>query len=438
MSIQLRPYQERSLQKWLNNPLKRQLLAHPMGAGKTYIALRGLELLDPARALFVVPAIVRPMWVRLLSELGASSRVGVQMHGRNSTALTKRDRAAFELPWRVTSYDLLADSVGEQWDFIVVDEAAALRNPKSRQSKNFSALIKSLPKAAALGLSATYIPNEAWQLWNPLRLFFPSRSLWGNPTSAGDVSWQFKDQYCNMEMRFGHPHYFGVKESAREELKRLIEPFVDRVTHEEFAPYLPPLFVEPLRVDISRERVPKQWLASTDEAAHRGIFVHRRELAAKLAEETGGTLITGEFTPEWRAAAIEQCAKSEESLIVGTIDSLSEGINLSHITAALVFEWTTDMDTMLQFIGRFARTSSTPTRVEVLVGANDEDRLSTLRRRVGDANSILRASRSEQLLGELVKERQLTDDEFRRKTANVLASLKERNSLAGLFTEDEE
>lgn len=407
-----------------------------MGAGKSFIALKAIQLAAPTHLLVVVPAIVRPMWLALLTEHFPQRHIGSIRTGPSSSGATKADKAAWAAPWKVISFDLLKHVQGHAVDFLVVDEAAALRNPKSTQSKAIFDLLRANPQANALGLSGTYIPNEAWQLWNPLRTFFPNQKLWGKPTSTGDVAWAFKERYCKMELRYGHPHFYGIKDGADEVLKEVIEPYVDRVTHEDFAKYIPPLFVEPLYVDLPRERVPAQWLAGTVEIGHRGIFVHHRELAAKLAESTGGELITGEFTPEARAASIAKLAASESSLLIGTIDSMSEGINLSHIQAALIFEWTTDMDTMLQFIGRFARTSTVPTRIEVLVGGNDAGKLSVLRERVKAASSILSAARSERLLGKLAAGRQLTDLEFQAKTQKVLAGLKKRADLGGLFEDD--
>ncbi len=414
------------------------LLAHPMGAGKSYIALKALELSNPTRALIVVPAIVRPMWLQLLADHFPVQDVGSLRTGRNVSSATKKDIAAYDKPWRIVSFDLLKHVVSDPVDFLIVDEAAALRSPKSTQSKALFEILRNNPKASALGLSGTYIPNEAWQLWNPLRTFFPSRSMWGNPTSSGDVAWAFKERFCKMELRHGHPFFYGLKDGAQEILKELISPFIDRVTHEEFAEYLPPLFVEPLYVDMPRERVPAQWLAGTSEIAHRGIFVHHRDVAAKLAEVSGGELITGAMSPEARQATINRLAKSEASLLVGTIDSMSEGINLSHISAALIFEWTTDMDMMLQFIGRFARTSDVSTRIEVLVGGNDSGKLRVLKERVTSASSILSAARSERLLGKLAAGRELSNEEFQAKTQKILAGLKLNAGLTGLFDDDSE
>ena len=434
MSIQLRPYQQKSLDRWLGRPDKRLLLAHPMGAGKSYIALSGLRALSPQTALIVVPAVVRPMWVDLLRTHMSHVDVAAVLKGRSAVAQTKASKAAWEAPYRVISYDLLKDCDDPiMWDVIIADEASLLRNPKSQQSRYFFEIMAK-HKGPALGLSGTYIPNEAWQLWNPLRTFFPSRT-WGRPTSTGDVAWAFKERFCKMELRFGHPYYFGLKNE--EDLKALIAPYIDRVTEDEFASYLPPLFVEPLRSDSPRGNVPYQWLSGTD-VAHRGIFVHHRKLAMEIAEKAKGTLITGEMASEKRALLIKECATQSESLIVGTMDCLSHGISLTHINAALVYEWTSDMEVLLQFIGRFARYGSIPTKVEIYVGANSEESMGLLRDRINNANTILSAGRSERALGGAVSRRQLTDEEFSQLTVKLLTGLETQIKFKGLIEEDED
>lgn len=444
----LRPYQERELSKWRARPDKRLLLAWEMGGGKTYAVLHALHESRPETLLCVVPAILRPLWGDLLTRFfcdgsGPRSRVGVIRKNPSSSGATKADKAAWEKPWRVVSYDLLdaVAELGQSWDFIVFDEAHALRNPRSGQSRAALSVLQQSPKAAALGLSGTYIPNEAWQLWNPLRTFFPNEKWLGRPTAAGDAAWAFKERFCLLEMRYGHPHFYGLREEMRATLQELIAPLVSRVTQEEFARFIPPLFVEPLRVDVTTKDVASKWLAAVpDEVKHRGIFTHTRERAAKLAAELKGTLITGEFSPEVRAEKLAWCRQQEESLLVGTIDSLSEGISLSHIKAALVCEWTTEMSTLLQFVGRFARADSTsevPTKVEIVVGPNDVERLARLKTRIVAANSIFSAGRAETLLEKAVLTPELSDDDFIRKTLELVQSI-EKIERRGLVEDDDE
>jgi superfamily II DNA or RNA helicase len=218
---------------------------------------------------------------------------------------------------------------------------------------------------------------------------------------------------------------------------------VSRVTDEEFVQYMPELFVEPLRVDsVNHETIAAQWVKEIpEETQHVGIFTHRRELAEKLAKTHNGTLITGALSPEQRHELLQQARLCSSSLLVGTIDSLSEGISLSHIKAALVVEWTTELSSLLQFIGRFARAdakTNKPTKIDLVVGPNDVERLKTLQERVDAANSIFKAGRSESLLGNAVAERGLSDEEFINKTIALAAAVETGSKRRGLIDDDDD
>ena len=440
----LRPYQTTTVEKWFARPDRRLLLAHEMGAGKSITSLKCVEIVNPETLLIVCPAIIRPMWSGLLGAYFPAKNVGTIRKSFGATGSTKADKAAWEAPYRIVSYDLLdaVAELGHSWDFIVFDEAHALRNPRSGQSRAALSVLRQSPKAAALGLSGTYIPNEAWQLWNPIRTFFPGEKWLGRASSTGDVAWAFKERFCKLEMRHGHPHFYGLREEMRETLQGLIAPLVSRVTQAEFAKYLPPLYVEPLRVDVSAKDVPSKWHAALpDDVKHVGIFTHTRDMAHKLAADLKGTLITGELSPELRAERLAWCRQQETSLLVGTIDSLSEGISLSHIKAALVCEWTTEMSTLLQFIGRFARADSTtqaPTKIELVATPNDTERLSRLQARVKAANSIFEAGRAEKVFEHAVFRSELSDAEFSMETSKLLASIERSGQRRGLIDDDDD
>ena len=123
MPITLRPYQEYGFKKLLARPDKRLALAHPMGAGKSYIEMAWLEALKPARALFVVPAIVRPMWAELLATHFPERQLGVIRRGRAVKPTSKKEgaerEAAYASPWQLVSYDLLGEVLIGDWDHIM-------------------------------------------------------------------------------------------------------------------------------------------------------------------------------------------------------------------------------------------------------------------------------------------------------------------------------
>jgi len=442
-SVILRPYQVAGYEKALK--LGRLAFAHTMGAGKTYIELALLQEINPERALFIVPAIVRPMWLTLLREHMPHRNIGSIRFGRNtkapSKALEKEKQDAYAAPYQVVSYDLVSDVDDAGWNRITCDEGDALRNPMSIQSKEVKRRYRANPKATGTVLSGTLIPNEAWQIWNPLDTLFPG---WAGKSRIGDVPWAFKERYCNMELRHGHPYFHGLKNA--EELKERIAPFTDRVVTADFADYLPELFVEALRSDLPKLRIPANWLNSLDETiTHRGIFTHLREtanaIAAELQKKHTVFLITGAETAEVRARLLQEARESTRCVIVGTTHALAKGVSLSFLKAGLIFEWTTELDGLLQFIGRFARqdsTSNAPTRVDLLIGANDEDRMATLRERLASANALFKAGRAEALGASVLAEQRMTEDAWQAALDALMAKANKHAAVRGLIDGDDD
>ena len=448
--MELRPYQRPGVNKFFDRTPHRLILSWAMGAGKTYAAVEMARRINPSKALFIVPAIVRPMWEKILKDTFPGTSIASIVRGRKAMPLSKaeaEERAlAYTAAWQVVSYDLVGEVPAEGWEFICIDEIHNLRTPNSKQSKRLKALLRVNLNVPAVGLSGTLIPNEAKQLWNPIDTLFPG--WYGEPTKTGDVSWRFQQRFCKKEVNSHGTKFYGLREEEREALKGAIFPYTDRVVQADFAAYAPPLFVEPLRSSSNLEVVVRQWQENIgEETSHWGIFTHRREtartIAAKLSRDYGNSvfLITGEATPEQRNAILSQAAKREVAIIVGTTHSLDVGISLSFLKQALIVEWTTAMDNMLQFLARFARQDSTslvPTRVDVLFHPNDETRMGVLRDRIDAVNSVFKAGRSEELLSGVMAEKKMTEDEFADTLNKIVAGIQKRASTRLLIEEDED
>lgn len=109
--ISLRPYQEDALNSWLGS--KRGILVLPTGAGKTFIALRAMELLrEPT--LIVVPTLpLLKQWKELI-ESTYGVKVGAVGGGSEDIK-----------PITVITYDsayLRASSLGNRFTFLIFDE----------------------------------------------------------------------------------------------------------------------------------------------------------------------------------------------------------------------------------------------------------------------------------------------------------------------------
>jgi superfamily II DNA or RNA helicase len=139
-SIKLRPYQESALNKW-QKAQNRGVLVLPTAAGKTYIALKAIELLK-TQTLIVVPTLdLIDQWrCRIKECLGSES--GAVGGGENIVRMIT-----------VATYDsayLQAAFLGNKFMFIVFDEVHHLASP------SFMQIAEMYIAPYRMGLTATY------------------------------------------------------------------------------------------------------------------------------------------------------------------------------------------------------------------------------------------------------------------------------------------
>jgi superfamily II DNA or RNA helicase len=139
-TVQLRSYQESALSRWQRNE-NRGVLVLPTAAGKTYIALKAVEVLR-TQTLIVVPTLdLIDQWRRRIKEcLGAES--GAVGGGENNVRMVT-----------VTTYDsayLQAAVLGNRFRLIVFDEVHHLASPSYMQ------IAEMYTAPYRMGLTATY------------------------------------------------------------------------------------------------------------------------------------------------------------------------------------------------------------------------------------------------------------------------------------------
>ncbi len=137
--IELRDYQEKALNAWLND--RRGCVVLPTGAGKTHVALAAInEVAEPT--LVVVPTLdLLDQWVEKLSVFGREN-VG-EFSGRKKEVK----------PITVATYDsayINAEKLGNRFKFLVFDEVHHL------PSESYSAIAEMSAAPYRLGLTATY------------------------------------------------------------------------------------------------------------------------------------------------------------------------------------------------------------------------------------------------------------------------------------------
>lgn len=208
----LRPYQENGY-AWLNymNELGfGACLADDMGLGKTVQVLAYLEQMrkskEDSHCLLVVPASLLGNWEKETGKFAPEMDYQI-LHGKTSEKLgidyVKRD-----VFLTITTYGMVSriqELKETVWDCVILDEAQAIKNPLTKQTKE----IKKLQTSMRIAMTGTPIENDLTNLWS---LFdFLNKGLMG-------TSKEFRE-YCKGLSE--HPEGYG-------KLKLMISPFMLR------------------------------------------------------------------------------------------------------------------------------------------------------------------------------------------------------------------
>jgi superfamily II DNA or RNA helicase len=205
-------------------------LADDMGLGKTVQALALLLLRAPAGpALVVAPISVAMNWQAEAARFAPTLRVRAYHRERSLDKL-----GPFDLV--ITSYGLLQSDAeafaAQHWHSVVLDEAQVIKNAATKRSAAAMALNADFKMIA----SGTPVENHLGELWNLFRFI--------NPGLLGS-----KERFAE---RFANPIEHGNKQ-ARQNLKKLIQPFILRRTKTQVLSELPSRTEITLQVTLSDE-----------------------------------------------------------------------------------------------------------------------------------------------------------------------------------------
>lgn len=208
----LRPYQK-SGYAWLGYMDKLGFgacLADDMGLGKTLQVLTYLERLrkeNPrAKVLLVVPASLIGNWQRETQKFAPKMDLMI-LHGQTAAVLEAQLKN-IEVFLNITTYGMVSRIKGLQeinWDCVILDEAQAIKNPGTKQTRE----IKKLHTKMRIALTGTPIENDLTNLWS---LFdFLNKGLLGTSKEFHDYCKRLND----------HPEGY-------QKLKTMVAPFMLR------------------------------------------------------------------------------------------------------------------------------------------------------------------------------------------------------------------
>jgi non-specific serine/threonine protein kinase len=206
----LREYQQKGL-NWLFT--MRQLglgacLADDMGLGKTVqviALLNGLLSSGEEKVLLILPASLIGNWMAEIDRFAPSLKYRlIHPQIKNSLAEPEELKAGIY----ITTYGMLGriDWLQEAfWDILILDEAQAIKNPGTKQTKT----VKKLKARCRIALTGTPVENRLADLWSIFD--FLNRGLLGNAREFSGFAKKLKDQ----------PDGYG-------RLKQMVSPFILR------------------------------------------------------------------------------------------------------------------------------------------------------------------------------------------------------------------
>lgn len=210
------------------------VLADDMGLGKTLQTLAViLDRKDEGPTLVIAPTSVAFNWIRETERFAP----GLTAHLYRETDRTEFLTQVGPGDIVVCSYGLAlrdhAALAGVEWGTLVLDEAQAIKNSRSKTSR----AIAEIPAAWTVALTGTPVENHLGELWSLFRVVSPG--VFGG--------WE------QFRKRFALPIEKNDDEAARMGLADRLKPFVLRRKKSDVLQDLPPRTEMNLYVDLSKE-----------------------------------------------------------------------------------------------------------------------------------------------------------------------------------------
>lgn len=360
-----RVYQESGIDYGLRK--KKYMLADDPGLGKTYQASEVIFRADAFPCVIFTPGHLVDQWAKhLQAQYGWAGKTVSYAHKAD---FYLRDWALQKhADFYVANIEMLRQVSNFNWPqkikSFVFDESHHLKNKDSKQAQGARTLIFTYKPEYVIAISATPIKREADDLYMQLHILRP------------DVFTKYKtfvDTFCEKEETPWGTKVIGVHDKTG--LLKLLEGIILRRSYNEVGMELPDLiesivpveFTEAqrtsyetlkheliLKVADFEEEIPYMWaiqalqtlrrMTATDdkieaicdialEAELPVIFTHYKDTAKRIAEQLKVPAITGEIPAEKR----QEIAKAQK-IVVCTIDSMTEGVDLSHMQTVIFAE----------------------------------------------------------------------------------------------------
>lgn len=427
-----RPYQQEAI-SYLRGK-KRALLTDAPGLGKTLIASEAAT----TPCLIAAPSYLCWQWYDFLTDQYPDSKVVLCSSGNRKERQAALRQVA---DWYIITLDMMrapTTQIINKWGMdvtgprtltfefpnvttIIIDEAHHMRGRDSQRSKGAELVCARAERVYMLTATPIYkAPDDLYQL---LRIL----------DSATFTSYHnFVSEHCRM---WASPHgnqILGASNSGK--LRKVLDQYALGRTYEDVGAQLPEIIKKVVAVRPTEDFMVKYRevrdkyinifqgddvnILSLMECMHllrrltavaklkpmaelledegEGIiFTNYTQSARALAEMLHIPCVTGELTPEER-----KTISKDSRLVVASIDSMSEGVDLSHLNHVLFFEENYVAAKMYQALSRVRRMRVSPAPVRVthlyVKGTVDE----VIHNVVGQRNATIKEIMRVSLLGD--------------------------------------
>jgi len=230
------------------------LVALTMGLGKTLVAIMAIEELYDAgelsTGLIIVPASLKYQWQQQIKRFTGENALVIDGPPKTRTMLYRYSR---KFRYVIINYDLVVNdwapkkksadnsfSVRDmEFDYIVLDESTAIKNPTAKRSK----YVKFLGKRAAfrIALTGTPVLNRPEELFSQMEFVDPD--VLGDPRTF-DQTFIVRDSY-NRPKRYRNLHV----------LRKRMDEVMYRKTRADIADQLPAVLSTEIAFDLSPAEV---------------------------------------------------------------------------------------------------------------------------------------------------------------------------------------
>lgn len=360
---------------WLKSN-KRAMLVDEPGLGKTLQAAEAAAPYGPI--LVAAPTYLGEQWFDFLVEQYPTDSVVL------ATGTRKQRQKALKLKakWYIINTEMLrSDYILPTVRTVIFDESHHLRHRESSQSKAASALAKQVERVYLL--TATPIVKDPDDVYHQLHMIDPK---------LFNSYWQFIDEHFYSYQTSYGTQITGIRNKAK--FKQFLSTYMLGRTYSEVGLELPRLINHTIKVkmtndarkayddlrfyyaheDITMTNASQvmhalRTICAADPNKHNQliarlqtldsftVFCYYKHTAKWIADATNATMITGDVKADERPTLARR-----NNRIVCTLDSMSEGVDLSHIKNVFFYEEYYTHGVMYQALHRVQRfvTSGNP------------------------------------------------------------------------------